>query len=90
MVRQFVDALEAGVQFLINHPEKSWELFIRDRKELDDELNRRAWKDTLPRFALRPGALDQARYRRFTEFLKKEGMLEAVLPLAQYAIEVGR
>ncbi len=90
MVRQFVDALEAGVQFLVNHPEKSWELFIRDRKELNDELNRRAWKDTLPRFALRPGALDQARYRRFTEFLKKQGMLEAILPLAQYAIEVGR
>ncbi len=90
MVRQFVDALEAGVQFIINHPDESWKLFIRGRKDLDDELNRRAWKDTLPRFALRPGALDQARYRRFAEFLKNQGMIKTILPLEQYAVEPGR
>ena len=44
--RKFVDALEAGVQFLVNHPQESWELFIRGRKDLVNELNRRAWKDT--------------------------------------------
>lgn len=89
MVRQFVDALEAGVQFIINHPDESWKLFIRGRKDLDDELNRRAWKDTLPRFALRPGALDQARYRRFAEFLKSQGMIKTILPLEHYAVEPG-
>jgi len=89
MVRQFVDALEAGVQFIINHPDESWKLFIRGRKDLDDELNRRAWKDTLPRFALRPGALDRARYRRFANFLKNQGMIKTILPLEQYAVEPG-
>lgn len=87
-LRKFVDALEAGVQFLVNHPEESWKLFIRGRKDLDDKLNRLAWRDTLPRFALRPGALDRARYKRFAEFLKKQTLIKKVLPLETYAVEL--
>jgi putative hydroxymethylpyrimidine transport system substrate-binding protein len=86
--RAFVDALEQGVQYLINHPEESWRLFIRGRKDLDDELNRRAWQDTLPRFALRPGALDRARYLRFADFLKKQGVIKTVPPLGTWAVEL--
>ena len=77
-----------GVQFLVNHPEESWELFIRGRKDLVNELNRRAWRDTLPRFALRPGALDRTRYQRFAEFLKKEGMIKEIPPLENYTTEL--
>ena len=78
-LRRFVDALEEGAQYLINHPEESWRLFVSNgRENLDDELNRRAWKDTLPRFALRPGALDKNRYTRFAEFLKKEGIVKSI------------
>lgn len=41
-LRKFVDAVEMGVQFLVNHPQESWQLFIKgDRKDLDDQLNRR-------------------------------------------------
>jgi len=87
-LRKFVDALEAGVQFLVNHPEESWKLFIRGRKDLDDKLNRLAWRDTLPRFALRPGALDRARYKRFAEFLKKQTLIKKVPPLETYAVEL--
>ena len=72
-LRHFVDALERGVQFLINHPDESWRLFLNGREELDDELNKRAWRDTLPRFALRPAALDSARYERFSAFLEAQG-----------------
>ena len=86
--RAFVDALEQGVQYLVNHPAKSWRLFIRDRKDLDDELNRRAWRDTLPRFALRPGALDRARYQRFADFLKQQGMIKNVPQLDTWAVEL--
>lgn len=88
-LRKFVDGVEAGVQFLVNHPQESWELFVKgDRKELDDELNRRAWRDTLPRFALRPGALDKARYNRFAEFLKEQGIVKEIQPLDQWAVEL--
>ena len=86
---RFLDAVERGVQFLVNHPSESWELFIRGpRKELDDELNRRAWRDTLPRFALRPRALDEHRYRRFAEFLVEQGLIPRALPVADYAVQL--
>jgi putative hydroxymethylpyrimidine transport system substrate-binding protein len=87
-LRKFVDAMEAGVQYLVNHPEESWRLFVRGRKDLDNELNRRAWKDTLPRFALRPGALDQTRYRRFAKFMKDQGLIESIPPLDTFAVEL--
>jgi putative hydroxymethylpyrimidine transport system substrate-binding protein len=88
-LRRFVDALEEGVQFTINHPEESWQLFAsHGRENLDDELNRLAWRDTLPRFALRPGALDKNRYTRFADFLKKQGMIQTVPPLVSWAVEL--
>jgi putative hydroxymethylpyrimidine transport system substrate-binding protein len=84
----FVAALEQGVQYLINHPQESWELFVRGRPELDDELNRRAWRDTLPRFALRPAALDSRRYARFALFLEEQGLIAEARPVEDYAVEL--
>jgi len=88
MFRKFVDALEGAVQFLVNHPEESWKAFINGRKDVNDELNRRAWRDTLPRFALRPGALDRARYLRFARFLKEQGMIKKIPALDTWAVEL--
>lgn len=86
--RKFVDAMERGAQYLVNRPQESWELFIKGRKELDDELNRRAFRDTLPRFAHSPAALDSRRYARFAEFLKQQGLIKAVRPVSDYAVEL--
>jgi len=88
--RKFVDALEAATSYMINHPQESWEVFKGTDAKLDDELNKRAWADTLPRFALRPGALDHARYDRFAAFLKDAGMIETVPTLGTYAVELPR
>jgi putative hydroxymethylpyrimidine transport system substrate-binding protein len=87
-LRAFVDAIEAGTQYMINHPDDAWILFLKGHKDLNDELNKRAWRDTLPRFALRPGALDEGRYNRFAEFLKSQGMIKTVPPVASYAVEL--
>jgi putative hydroxymethylpyrimidine transport system substrate-binding protein len=88
-LRAFVDALEQGVHYLINHPEESWALFVgHGRSHLDDELNRRAWRDTLARFALRPGALDRHRYLRFAEFLRQQKMVSTIPPLDTWAVEL--
>jgi len=84
----FVRAVERGTQFLVNHPEESWRLFIKgDRATLDDELNRRAWRDTLPRFALRPAALDEGRYAAFAAFLVDQGLIDSAPAVAIYAVE---
>ncbi len=87
-LRRFVKALEQGVQFLINHPDESWQLFIKHHKELDDQLNKMAWADTLSRFALRPGALDKNRYGQFAEFLQAQGMVKTIPDLTTLAVEL--
>ena len=87
-LRAFFNALERGVQYLINHPGESWELFVRGRPDLDDELNRRAWTDTLPRFALRPQALDISRYARFGTFLHDQGLIQSVPPVNAIALQL--
>lgn len=86
--RKLLDAMDRAVQYLVNHPNESWKFFVKGRKELDDELNRRAWRDTLPRFALRPAALDRARYTKFAEFLAQHGMIKEIGQVSDYAAEL--
>lgn len=86
--RRLNAAMEETVQYLLNHPEQSWQTFITKHPNLNDELNRLAWNDTLPRFALRPGAVEQRRYQRMAEFLQAQGLIQNPIPeIAQYAIE---
>lgn len=74
-IRRFLAATEKATQFIVNHPEASWQVFSATAAELQDELNERAWWDTLPRFALRPAAFDAGRYRRFEAFLHESGLV---------------
>ncbi|WP_421781132.1 ABC transporter substrate-binding protein [Kiloniella litopenaei] len=85
---RFLKALEQATTYLINHPQESWELFIKAYPDLDDELNRRAWKDTLPRFALRPAALDEKRYSDFADFLKAKDLIKETGDVSEYAITI--
>ena len=85
----FVSVLEAAVQYIVNRPDEAWEVFRASApKKLDNELNRRAWRDTVARFALRPAALDRGRYRRFGAFLKDRGLVKTLPDLATYAVEL--
>ena len=78
-------ALEEGVQYLINHPDDSWQAFVAAYPNLDDELNSKAWDDSLARFALRPAALDKTRYARFADYMVKQGLIEESPALETYA-----
>ena len=88
LLRRFVDAVERGTTWMINHPQEGFALFIKGRKDLDNELNRRAWAATLPRFAHSPAALDRARYERFGAFLHKQGLIKQVPSVESYAVEL--
>jgi putative hydroxymethylpyrimidine transport system substrate-binding protein len=61
-------------------------MFLKAHPDLDNELNRQAFADTLPRFAKRPAALDRTRYDRFANFLKQEGLIDAVPDFAAYSL----
>lgn len=89
MIRRFLAATEKATQFIVNHPQESWEVFAATSTELQDELNERAWADTIPRFALRPEALDAGRYARFEAFLNEAGLVEGVRPVSDLAIDLG-
>ena len=87
-MERFIGATELATQFIINNPQESWEIFSGTAKELQNELNKRAWADTLPRFALRPAAFDAGRYQRFQAFLIESGLLSEAMPIEKIAIDV--
>ncbi len=87
-IARFLAATEKATQYIVNNPEKSWEIFAATSPELQDELNARAWVDTLPRFALRPAGFDAGRYARFEAFLKDSGMIDSINPVSDIAIDV--
>ena len=86
--KTFIEVMEEATLFLTNHPDEAWEDFIAAYPDLNNELNIRAWRDTLPRFAKRPLALDRARYQRFADFMKSSGLIESSPALETYAIEL--
>ncbi|WP_106356983.1 ABC transporter substrate-binding protein [Yoonia maritima] len=88
MIRRFLAATEKATQFIVNHPQESWDIFAGTSPELQDELNARAWVDTLPRFALRPTAMDVGRYANFEAFLYDAGLVPAMNDVATIAIDV--
>jgi len=87
-ITRFLAAVEKATQFIVNHPEKSWEAFAATSAELQDELNKRAWADTLTRFALRPAAFDQGRYAVFEKFLFDADLVPKENNVADIAVDV--
>lgn len=88
MISRFLAATEKATQYIVNHPQESWEVFAASSEELRDELNKRAWFDTLPRFALRPAAMDAGRYARFETFLHEAGLIPGINDVAAITIDV--
>ena len=89
VLAHFLAATEDAANFIVNHPDESWKIFSGTAKELQDDLNKRAWADTLPRLSLQPAALDSNRYARFQAYLTKAGLLTHNHPLSDIAIDLG-
>lgn len=87
-ISRFLDAIEQATMWIINHPEQGWEAFRQYDASLDNEVNEKAWQASIARFALRPAALDAARYREFERFLFERGEIEATVPLSRLAEDV--
>ncbi|MFZ7236136.1 ABC transporter substrate-binding protein [Avibacterium gallinarum] len=88
-IRAFLTALEQASVYILNHPQQSWQAFVSYKpQDLDNELNRLAWRDTLPRLSLRPSALDNARYEKMAQFMQQQGLIKQVPKLSDYAIQV--
>lgn len=89
-LERFLRAVEQATLWLVNHPDAGWDAFRQTDTMLDDELNRRAWTATLPRFAHSPAALDHGRYARFAAFLREQGLIRDPPPVETYAVDLFR
>lgn len=85
---RFLDAVEHASIFITNHPQEAWQLFIKAYPNLDDELNKSAFFDTLPRFAKRPAALDTKRYAKFGAFMQEMQLIKKAPAVSDIAVEL--
>lgn len=85
---RFLKAVEQASIFITNHPQDAWELFIKAYPNLDDELNKTAFFDTLPRFAKRPMALDHNRYTAFGQFMQDMKLVVKAPAVEEIAVEL--
>ena len=82
---KFFSAIQKATLTIINDPVSTWKDFSSYRKGLDDELNKRAYKDTISRFALRPQAHDIKTYKNFSNFLKRKGIIKKITKVETFA-----
>ena len=82
---KFFKAIQKATLTIINDPETTWKDFSTYRKGLDDELNKRAFKDTLSRFTLRPQAHDLKTYEKFANFLREKGIIKKNIKTITFA-----
>ncbi|MEZ8635922.1 ABC transporter substrate-binding protein [Vibrio splendidus] len=84
-IKAFNKALEQATTYIVNHPQESWSEFVAYSPDtLNNELNQRAWNDTLTRFALRPSAVDLKRYDDYAQFMFDEGIIKSLPKAADY------
>ena len=85
---RFLKAVEQASIFITNHPQDAWELFIKAYPNLNDELNKTAFFDTVPRFAKRPMALDHNRYAAFGAFMQEMKLVNKAPAVEDIAVEL--
>jgi putative hydroxymethylpyrimidine transport system substrate-binding protein len=84
-IKGFNKAIEQAVIYIINHPQDAWNEFVAYAPDtLDNELNKRAWKDTLTRFARRPSAVDLQRYDNYAKFMYSQEIINTLPKAADY------
>jgi putative hydroxymethylpyrimidine transport system substrate-binding protein len=74
-VRAFMRALTKGIDRTVGEPEDSLETFMKLHPDLRDELNRRAFKATLPFFKGSPNQ-ERSRWVEMQEFMIGRGLVK--------------
>jgi len=85
MINAFNKALEQATIYIVNHPKEAWNEFVSYAPDtLNNELNKRAWRDTLTRFALRPAAIDLKRYDDYAQFMFDNKLIKSMPTAKDY------
>jgi putative hydroxymethylpyrimidine transport system substrate-binding protein len=87
-IKRVLTALKEATAWIKANPDEAWAAFVKSGKELDNELNRRAWRDTVPLLATDPFDLDKARYVGFSAYLRQKDMVKQPVPVDRYTREI--
>ncbi|WP_166370651.1 ABC transporter substrate-binding protein [Psychromonas sp. SA13A] len=85
MIKAFNKAIEQATIYIVNHPQQAWNEFVSYAPDtLNNELNKRAWRDTLTRFSLRPAAIDLKRYNDYAQFMFDNKLIKSMPKAKDY------
>lgn len=82
-LRAFIAGLAQGIAYTMEHPQEAFEVFLRARPDLDDELNRRAYAATLPLYAERARHDAPQKWESMQGYLFQNGLIDKRFPLEE-------
>lgn len=84
---KFLAALQQGVDYLVAHPQQSWEAAIKQHPELNNPVNKASWFASTQYFSKHPAALDRQKYLAFAQFMQKQGLIKKAPALPDYTVQ---
>jgi len=85
-----LSVLDQASSMILEDPEGSYAAFVSYRPDLlDNELNRRAWRDTLPKLARETRKTDAHSWNQFAHFMKDRGLIKAIPQPETYLFPLG-
>ena len=69
-LESFIAALQESTLYLKQHPEESWQAFVKDYPELNNRMNHQSWLMTVPYFDATPGVFDQKQYKKLKDYIE--------------------
>ncbi len=89
-IERFLDVMDQATQRILQSPDAMYQSFTRYRPaDLDNELNRRAWTDTLPKLARETRQTDVTQWERFAQFMTQRGLIRNPPPPKTYLFQPG-
>lgn len=85
---KFLTALDKATRYLLNNPEKSWQIFAKNHPALNNELNHQIWQATLPYIASHPINFNKNAYKKFMLFLQQKKIIPNALANEDYVLKL--
>ena len=89
-IERFLDVIDEASQLILQSADAMYRSFVSYRPDdLDNELNRRAWRDTLPKLARKTRETDSDQWDRFAQFMTDRGLIQKPPSTESYLLPPG-
>jgi len=82
LVRAFAKGIAGAIRYTLSQPDDAGKIFFAANPKLRDELNRRAYKATLPVYA-RSQVQSRDKWANFQDFMARNGVITSTKPVDQ-------